>query len=332
MTRRRSPSTDGENQAAALLALAAAGKTPPGPCLDDEQLALLLDGRSGKNRQEWLAHLAYCPECYQRWRLAGAEHRPRRLAGWQKSRPIGLLLAAAACVALYYQVIKLGESPITPLPMSRPPLSLEKAEPAAEVPPTQAAPPASPLAVPASPPARVAEDKKEAAPLESPRQKGKAPVPVAVAPPSTPAAKSAAPPPTFSPQKEKETVEEGRTTPRQAPPQERRAVAPTMADQAIPSAPAPAALVAGNLGEESLAEWRRELVDACRQGEGDLSRWRALAARGRRLQPDQAAPDDQDKATLATLLALLQGIDSPEAVAPTCRRILVELAKTGADK
>ena len=77
MTSRRSSRTDRETQAAALLALDKAAQPPPGPCLDDDQLALLLDGRAGKNHQARLTHLAHCPECYRRWQLAAADHRPR---------------------------------------------------------------------------------------------------------------------------------------------------------------------------------------------------------------------------------------------------------------
>lgn len=330
MTSRRSPTADKIHQAAALLTLAATAKPPPGPCLDDEQLALLLDDRSGSKPEILLAHLAHCPECYQRWRLAGSE-RPARPSFWKKSRPIGALLAAAACVALYFQVIKLGESPIAPLPISGPTLSLEKAEQSSEISAPQSQKPATSEAVPASPPARVAVDKEKIDPAEPPRGKGQAVVPRDVAPVPAPAAKSVEPPPPApSAIKEQKALGEGMAIPKEPPPQERMAAAPAIADQAI--APAPAARAAAKLAVSQFAAWRRELAEACRRESGDFSRWGELARRGQGLQPGRAVLGDQEKAAVATLLALLQGIDRPEAVAPTCRLILAELAKTGVDK
>ena len=86
-----------------------------GPCLDDLQLAQLVDGRLSAQEQEraW-RHLAGCPHCYERWLLVSSALPGKK--NWK--RPLlsvaGGLLAAAASVMLYLNIQ--GPPALTSLP------------------------------------------------------------------------------------------------------------------------------------------------------------------------------------------------------------------------
>lgn len=339
MTPHRSPTPANTSQATALLALAAATKPPSTPCLDDEQLALLLDGRSGHEQKDLLAHLAHCPNCYQRWLLA-SDNRAALRGRLRRLRPIGLALAAAACLVLYLQVVELDKTPIAPLPAAPQAVLTDKTSadkaassslPAQTKPmplpdkkelPTAATSTATVPAIPLPAPAPIADG--DASPPQMARLKGKAaapPAPIATLPKPRQQLslekeqKAAAAPP-----QKKSTPTTPSAVPSPAPPGASRDAARSMAETA--TAPSGA----------ELHQWRRDLAGACRRHEDDLHTWRLLSERGQRLQHSDAAFWDRHGTVDTTLLALTQGIERADAVAPACHRILDELAKNGMDK
>jgi hypothetical protein len=315
MTPHRSPTTANTSRATALVALAAAQKPPSTPCLDDEQLALLLDGRSGHEQKNLLAHLAHCPDCYQRWLLA-SDNRAALRGRLRRLRPIGLALAAAACLVLYLQVVELDKTPIAPLP----------AAPQAVLPEKTSADKAESSSLSSQTKPMPLQDKKELPEVATPKET------VPAIPPPAPAPKAvgdASPPPS-------ERLKGKAAAP---PQQEARPATPS----AVPSsAPAGASGDAARSLEKTatapappgaeLDQWRRDLAAACRRHESDPQIWRLLRERGQRLQHGHATSWDSEGGVDTALLASIQGIEGDDSVAPACRRILDELAKNGMDK
>lgn len=343
MTPHRSPTTANTSRATALLALAAARRPPSTRCLDDEQLALFIDGRSGNEQQNLLDHLAHCPDCYQRWLLA-SDNRSALRGRLRRLRPLGLALAAAACLVLYLQVVELDKTPIAPLPAapqavlpektsadkaessSLPtqtkngmPLQDKKGIPEVELPKETV--PAIPLPAPApkadggvSPPPAERLKGKAAAPPAA--ERAPAPAPIATLPEaqqlrSLEKEKKAA----VAPPQQEARPAEPLPVPSSAPAGASRDAARSLAETA--TAPAPP-------GTE-LDQWRRDLAEACRRHESDVHAWRLLLERGQRLQHSHGAVD-------TALFALIQGIEGADSVVPVCRHILDELAKNGMDK
>ena len=100
----------------ALLALTGEQPEPPGPCLDAEQLACLVEGRlAAENVEACLAHLADCEQCYatwrqldQEWQQRAKDNRPGKLLTWF-NRPrllatTGSILAIAASIAVFLNI------------------------------------------------------------------------------------------------------------------------------------------------------------------------------------------------------------------------------------
>lgn len=315
MTPHRSPTTANTSRATALLALAATTKPPSTPCLDDEQLALLLDGHSGHEQKDLLAHLAHCPTCYQRWLLA-SDNRAALRGRLRRMRPIGLALAAAACLVLYLQVVELDKTPLAPLP----------AAPQAVLPEKTSADKAESSSLPVQTNSLLLQDKKGIPEVAPPKE-------------TIPAIPLPAPAPKA----------DGGVSPSPAERLKGKAAAPPTQEMrpAIPSAePSPAPAGASREAARSLAEtatdpaptgaeldqWRRDLAGACRRHEDDPHTWRLLSERGQRLQHGHAASWDKLGTIDTVLLALVQEIEGAGSVAPACRRILDELAKNGMDK
>jgi hypothetical protein len=294
----RSPTTSNTSRATALLALATARKPPSTPCLDDEQLALLIDGRSGHEQKKLLAHLAHCPDCYQRWLLA-SDNRAALRGRLRRLRPIGLALAAAACLVLYLQVVELDKTPLAPLP----------AAPQAVLPEKTSADKAESSSLSAQTKPMPLQDKKEAPEVATPKET----VPAIPPPAPVPMADGGVSPPPGERLKGKAAAPS--PAPLSAPARASREAAQPLAETA--TAPAPP-------GAE-LDQWRRDLAEACRRHEDDPHTWRLLRERGQRLQHSHGTVD-------TALLALIQEIEGADSVAPACRRILDELAKNGMDK
>jgi hypothetical protein len=344
MTRHRSPTTSKNSQATALLALAAARRPVPAPCLNDEQLALLIDGRGGHEQKNLLAHLAHCPDCYQRWLLA-SDNRAALRGRLRRLRPVGLALAAAACLVLYLQVVELDETPLAPLPPVPQAILTDKAELSSssaqtkrmplrdkkEI-PAGGAPPTTVSTVPLPEPAPIADG--GASPQQAERLKGKVAAPPAAerAPSPAPFASSPAPGQLLSPEKEKKSAA--------APPlQGAGPTAPTAVSSSSPAKAAensarPLAETAAALAPTfaELGQWRRDLATACLHHESEPQAWRLLSERGQRLRHSHAAFWDGDGNVDTILLTLSEGIEHADSVALACRRILDELAKKGMDK
>jgi hypothetical protein len=325
MTPHRSPTTSNTSRATALLALAAATKPPSTPCLGDEQLALLLDGRGGHEQKDLLSHLALCPDCYQRWLLA-SDNRAALRGRLRRLRPIGLALAAAACLVLYLQVVELDKTPIAPLP----------AAPQAILPEKTSADKAESSSLPARAKFMPLQDKKEipevvASTTTTPAIPLPAPAPRAVGDASPPPAErlkstAAAPPAPIAtlpgPRQLLSLEKENKAT--AAPPQQE--VRPATPSAMPSSAPVGASREAAPAPPDAeLEQWRRDLAGACRRHEDDPHTWRLLSERGQRLQHSHGTVD-------TALLALIQEIEGADSVTPACRRILDELAKNGMDK
>lgn len=110
----------GKDRALAQVALATVDDTVL-PCPSASELALLLDGRVAKKRQEDLFHhLASCPTCYEQWRVV-AEVQQAIVGKRRLGKVItigGGLLAAAASVLVF---VGTHYSPMTTVVMDEAP-------------------------------------------------------------------------------------------------------------------------------------------------------------------------------------------------------------------
>lgn len=105
------------DQAAALLTLAKESGAAAGPCLSDEQLAAMIDGRIGDGlQQQFREHLSGCGRCYEVWLLLGGlkkrgvtRGRLVRLSTLRRFSYIGSALAAAASVVVYLNISRFEE-------------------------------------------------------------------------------------------------------------------------------------------------------------------------------------------------------------------------------
>ncbi len=147
----------------ALLALTGEQPKPPGPCLDAEQLACLVEGRlESEHAEACLVHLADCEQCYatwrqldQEWQQRAKDNRPGKLLKWF-NRPrllatTGSILALAASIAVFLSITMESDresllriptqpaqeqkqiAPFSEAKIERP-LSLEQTEPRAPAP------------------------------------------------------------------------------------------------------------------------------------------------------------------------------------------------------
>ena len=298
-------------KATALLTLAADKGKVRGSCLKDEEMAALVDGRSGVTAlPEIWAHLSTCDRCYAEWLLLQKNvqqeaHRGRlyHLSRWRKLRYLGTALAAAASIAVYLNVVKMEDKAVeqavnprtifqedtnvaTPPSVS----SKDKEEKITSVPLAEQAPallPAAPMAAPTA--------------IGSGTANGKFAVPPA-------------------PGQSVVKPQEERQKPAAAPIPAKRQVAKDLtADSARSMAEG-----AGAPAVENLGDWLEQLRAACLSGRDEAQFWRDMAARGMRLQTPQAGVAE---AKLATVLALVQGISGPGTAQQQCRLILAELAK-----
>ena len=104
-------------KATTILALAADRGAVRGSCLTSEEMAALVEGRSGGTALPavW-EHLSTCDSCYAEWLLLTKSVKPEVLRGrlyhlrrLTNLRYLGTALAVAATIAVYVQVIKTGD-------------------------------------------------------------------------------------------------------------------------------------------------------------------------------------------------------------------------------
>lgn len=168
-------------KAAALLTLAKLAGEPPGPCLSDEELAAMVDGKTGQDGQtKFREHLSRCTKCYDAWLLLTRlkEHEVRRgrifrLKRLSRFSFVGSALAAAASVAIYLNIVRF-EEPAGDLSLQKSMVSEKVAEVAS--PPQPAREEVDEVAWPQQ------QAKEETAVAEPERTAAKAKVPMAAAP------------------------------------------------------------------------------------------------------------------------------------------------------
>lgn len=168
-------------KAAALLTLAKLTGEPPGPCLSDEELAAMVDGRTGQDGQaKFREHLSRCTKCYDAWLLLTRlkEHETRRgrifrLKRLSRFSFVGSALAAAASVAIYLNIVRF-EEPAGDLSLQESKVAERPAEVAS--PPRPVREEAAEVASPQQ------QARKEAAVVEPERTAAKAKVPMPAAP------------------------------------------------------------------------------------------------------------------------------------------------------
>jgi hypothetical protein len=310
-------------KATALLTLAADQGKVHGSCLKDEEMAALVDGRCGGTAlSAILAHLSTCDRCYAEWlflRKKVRQEAPRgrlyHLSRWRKLRYLGTALAAAASIAVYLNVLKMEDKGVEQ----------------AVVPQTMHLPDQKLTVPPLSPTDK--EEKGSSAPLVN---QAKAVLPAAPMPAAqaigggTAKGRFEVPP---APRQSVAKSQEERQKPAALPmPAERKAAKDLTADSSqslAESAGTPAATPA----EENIGDWLEQLHAACLSGIDEAQFWRDMAARGMVLQRSQTGiPPGVAGAKMATVLALVQGINGPGTAPPQCRLILAELAKESGNR
>ncbi len=312
-------------KATALLTLAAVEGKVRGTCLNDEEMAGLIDGRYGAiEMSEFWEHLGSCNECYEQWlflkkiiRQDAPGGRLYHLSWLRKYRYIGTALAAAASIAVYLNVVKIEDKVVEH----------------AEVPQTiimqdQNTTFQSPM------PVTLKEKKNEPA-----RMKEQAPEVLPAAPSSAPMAVGSGPAkdrlagqpvPRQSAQKPLEELQKSAST---APMNAARdAEGASVRGAALPLVESALAPVAAPPMED-VGGWLEQLHTACLSGRDEAPFWNDLAARGLRLQAIKTGPPGSAaEKKMVTVLALVQEISGPDAVSPQCRLILAELAKESGNK
>ena len=118
-----------------LLTLAAEDKgVLSGPCLSDEELAVMVEGRDGKNRYPKLwEHLGTCPKCYEAWLFLKKNMQQERSRGrlyrfgkLPKLAYLGTVLAAAASIAVYLNIADMPEKTVEHTVVPQTHISLDK--------------------------------------------------------------------------------------------------------------------------------------------------------------------------------------------------------------
>jgi hypothetical protein len=300
-------------KAAVLLALAVDSGKVAGPCLSAEEMAALVDGRvQGPAWEAHLAHLGSCRKCYEEWLLLKKETKlgaPRRrlsnLSRIKQLSYIGSALAVAASIVIYLNVADMGDK------------ALDKEVPGTVLRQDRAVGPA--------PPRQEIEKMEKEQGSPAIEQNDAEQSAMSAAPPRireqaqgrpAPAAKSPVGTEQFRAQRAKRIAEP---------------VQPEgMAAKEAESAPAgrPAAPAAPPVAED-LADWLVRLREACQADRHGAEFWAEMIDRGERLGRGGIAPAEPQRPRMATLLALLRGMNDSASESRQCRLILAELAKDG---
>lgn len=327
----------------ALLALAR-GSTPPGPCLDAETLAALVEGRLPPAQLEaCLGHLAGCDACAalwlqldQEWRQSAKNNRSNLRQFLARPRVLaaaGSLLAAAASIAVFlnltlqadrHDLMRLPEQSAREQVLSAPAPAPQSIDQAARTNATTgrtdglAAPAQEPL-----PPSsattmetmsqRAVPEKKAAGDSAARKQKKTEATPLAA-----PATKTA------KPTEEAQDAAGGVRPTREKAPADSAEPAASAPEATLHTMSAPAAPMAEAL--PILEAWRQALRHDC-QGQADRQQLAQLQAQGQSLLRQKKPPlAENDRRQLERLLALLAG---PLPVEARCRAILAELGPAG---
>jgi hypothetical protein len=305
--------------AAVLLVLAADTGKVAGLCLSAEEMAALVDGRvKAPASAAYLAHLGSCGKCYEEWLLLKKGTQlgaPRRLYGLHRIKKfsyIGSALAVAASIAIYLNIGNLADR------------TLEKAVPGPALLQDRGVGPApqrqeiDKIEKDQGSPVKEQNDAgasaKSAAPPRLREQAQGRPAPAPVSPAGTEqfragrAKRIAEPAPAVgTAQPEGMAVKEAASAP--------------AGRQAAPAAPPVAA---------DLADWLGRLRAACQADRHGAEFWAEMVDRGEGLQlGGDIAPAEPQRPRIATLLALLRGMNDSASETRQCRLILAELAKDG---
>lgn len=303
------------DQAAALLTLAKESGAAAGPCLSDEQLAAMIDGRIGDGlQQQFREHLSGCGRCYEVWLLLGGlkkrgvtRGRLVRLSKLRRFSYIGSALAAAASVVVYLNISQFKE-------------------PAGEIGQPESILTQRPNEVASPPRPAVKEDKAVVALKKEAEQDGA----------GIPAAPGAADSAAKAPQKDKTEVLQSlhsRTDTRQ---EQLPAAIPPAPQREAAKAQAPAAAFQGSSASLAVQEidesalWLQQIDAACLAGRQELEFWADIRARGEKILAQHSAlPKTPESVKIEAVLDLLQSVESSDSVARQCRLIQDELAKDG---
>lgn len=308
-------------KASALLSLAAERGKVRGQCPSDEEMAALVEGRSGEvTLSQFLDHLSRCDRCYEEWiflKKSMKQHAPRVLlhvlGTLTKLRYIGTALAAAASIAVYLNVVRMEEKVVE-----------QAMVPQAIQDNNLTAPPAKPSAI--------KEEKGDSAQMAKPTQ-----ITLPAVPPAAPAARGSD---TVKERLEMESEPQPRQSLKKSSQEQQKLAAsapvqverPRVAkDAGMPAAEGMAESTSAPVAAPPLEEiggWLAELRTACLSNRQDVFFWKDMAARGLQFLSLQASPKTGlPEEKVVTILALVQGISGPDVLPQQCRLILAELAK-----
>jgi hypothetical protein len=304
-------------QAMVLLTLATEVNGVSGPCLGDEELAALVEGRGEKRSlAELWAHLGSCSKCYEEWlflKKSMQQERPRgrlyRLSRLPKLRYLGTALAAAASIAVYLNVVKVTEKNVEQAVILQTHISQDKN-------------------IAASPPAPVVVEKDKEIEINKSEQ---APKTLSVVPPAAPMDVGSG---SAAKKGRRETARQSAEKPLEEKQKRIPSVPSEQVVRKVQQEPATDAALSPVEGSAhlpvisemvSLEAWFAQLQTACLSGREEAVLWQNMAVRGAQLQALQPGGDAQQK--LTAVVALVKGITGPDKVQPQCRLILDELAK-----
>ena len=338
----------------ALLVLTGDQPKPPGPCLDAEQLACLVEGRlAAENIEACQAHLADCEQCYATWRQLDQEwqqqtqgKRPGKLLKWF-NRPrllatTGSILAIAASIAIFLNItMQADREPLLWFP-AKPAQEQQQStasfqESASEPVAGRSQPLLEPPAAPAPQPIEKKKERKALARtdrVQGKEQEGVAPAKApAMSEDRAEPARQAARPAASTPPAEKMAMSSAdkltenkvRTSGMIA---KEAAPSPALPQQALRASKDQSANTAGT-ERLALTEWQRMIREGC-QGQPEPDFFAAITAKGKLLLAMQEAlMGTEDRRQVNRVISLLA--TQPQKTAPQQCRALLELLGPVAD-
>lgn len=309
----------------ALLALLADQPKTTTACLEDEQLASLVEGAVPQEEvDQYMAHLAQCDRCSGLWvqldqewqRQEKIEQRNKRRKLQKKPRPFtvaGSLLAAAASVAVFVTITTRVDRKIS-LPLTTPPARQQELAAVAPAPSEEKG--VAQESVPATAPPQVQEPvaatDRTAEPIAAPQLMADRALSDQQAEAKK---KDSVPPPTASNQAPLLASGSANVAEKEAPATLAAAPEP-MARMAKPAAVPPQPTV-GGAAPLSFAAWQEQLRRGCTQLPSP-EQLAALAAQGRQLLASEAL-DAEGRQRVTTLL---ESLVRQEEVELRCKAIL----------
>lgn len=329
----------------ALLALTGEQSKPPGPCLNAEQLACLVEGRLAADIVETsLVHLADCDQCYATWRQLDQEwqhqvksKRPGKLLKWF-NRPrllatTGSILALAASIAVFLNItmqadrdslLRFPDKPTQEQKQIAPPLKPLPARPQT-LEPTAAAPA----------PQQLETKREQKVPSRTDHMQGKEKEAIA---PAMSADEAASARQTSRPAARIQPAEQVAMSYADKLTENKERTSGMVAKEAapIPAPPQQATRAAGDQSADTgaellpLTEWQRMIRQGC-QGQPGPDFFAAITAQGKQLQAMQdALMSTEDRQQVSRILTLLT--NRPQHRTEQQCQALLELLGPAAEK